>query len=446
MSSDVVIRVKNLHKSFPIYARPIDRLKQFILPPLKSLIGLKPTSYFKIFNALTDVSFDIKRGQTVGVIGRNGAGKSTLLQIICGTLSPTSGSIQVNGRVAALLELGSGFNSEYTGRENIYLNARILGLSEEEIAQQFNKIVDFADIGDFLDQPVRTYSSGMYVRLAFAVSVHVNASVLIVDEALAVGDFVFQSRCFERLRELKNQGVTILFVSHDVSQIQKLCDAAAFLKDGQLVLFDATKVVCDEYLAAGWSGSESQENHRHLPLSVELSNQDTESQPDNFFNKIAHQRHGARKEAEILEVLFNEKQLDGQRIEYQDTLKILVKYRVKEWLADLCISVYVNDSSGQLILGASTAIEGMSLLKCIEGEIWTLSFNLENRLKPGKYSWQIFLVDTSSQTAYIDYIKLLYPFEIHSKRGVYWALVAPRTELVLTKICEDLNDSNSIKS
>ena len=187
-SNDISIRVQNISKCFQIYDTPRDRLKQFVAPRLQSLMGQVPKQYFREFWALKDVSFEIKRGETIGIVGHNGSGKSTLLQIICGTLSPTGGAIEANGRIAALLELGSGFNPEFTGRENVYLNAALLGLTNEEVDERFDAIAAFADIGDFIERPVKTYSSGMFVRLAFAVQAQVDPDIFIVDEALVVGD------------------------------------------------------------------------------------------------------------------------------------------------------------------------------------------------------------------------------------------------------------------
>ena len=187
-SEDLAISVKNLSKCYQIYAQPRDRLKQFVLPQLQRFTGQAPKSYFSEFWALRDVSFDIKKGEVVGIIGRNGSGKSTLLQIICGTLHPTSGDIQTHGRIAALLELGSGFNPEFTGRENVYMNAAVLGLTSQEVDARFDAIAAFAEIGAFMEQPVKVYSSGMMVRLAFAVAINVEPEILIVDEALSVGD------------------------------------------------------------------------------------------------------------------------------------------------------------------------------------------------------------------------------------------------------------------
>ena len=203
MSSDnPAIRVQDLSKCYEIYVRPQDRLKQSIHPRLQRLVGRNPKSYYREFWALKDVSFEVNKGEAVGIIGRNGAGKSTLLQLVCGTLNPTSGSVEVEGTVAALLELGSGFNPEFTGRENVYLNASMLGLSQAAIDNKFDEIAAFADIGDFLEQPTKTYSSGMLMRLAFAVNTCVDPEILIVDEALGVGDAPFQSKCFKRLRQV----------------------------------------------------------------------------------------------------------------------------------------------------------------------------------------------------------------------------------------------------
>lgn len=245
--SDVAIRVTNLSKRYEIYANPRERLNQFILPRLQRLTGQSPKQYFSEFWALKDVSFEIKKGETVGIIGRNGSGKSTLLQLICGTLTPTSGSIQTNGRIAALLELGSGFNPEFTGRENVYLNAAVLGLSKAEIDERFEDIAAFADIGQFIEQPVKTYSSGMYVRLAFAVNAHVDAEILVIDEALAVGDAVFTQKCMRFLRKFKEEG-TLIFVSHDTSSVINLCDRAIWLHHGQLRQTGSSKEIAEAYL------------------------------------------------------------------------------------------------------------------------------------------------------------------------------------------------------
>lgn len=247
MSSEIAIKVENLSKCYQIYSQPHDRLKQSIYPRLQRIIGQQPKQYFREFWALKDISFEIKKGETVGIIGRNGSGKSTLLQMICGTLNPTSGSIQTIGRIAALLELGSGFNPEFTGRENVYMNAAVLGLSREETAVRFDDIIAFADIGDFIDQPVKTYSSGMLVRLAFAVIAHVNADILVIDEALAVGDAVFTQKCMRFLRHFMKDG-TVLFVSHDVGSVTNLCQKAIWLDHGTIRQKDIATEVTKSYV------------------------------------------------------------------------------------------------------------------------------------------------------------------------------------------------------
>lgn len=227
--NSIAIKVDGLSKCYHIYDQPRDRLKEMILPRLQKALGMQPRQYYREFWALRDVSFEVEKGETVGIIGRNGSGKSTLLQMICGTLSPTTGSIATHGRIAALLELGSGFNPEFTGRENVYMNASVLGLNKDEIEARFDDIVAFADIGRFIDQPVKTYSSGMYVRLAFAVIAHVDADILIIDEALAVGDAFFQQKCMRFLRSFQDKQGTVLFVSHDMGSVLSLCDRAVLL-------------------------------------------------------------------------------------------------------------------------------------------------------------------------------------------------------------------------
>ena len=226
MVEEIVISLKNISKCFKRYGRPVDRLKEVLLPG---------KSRADEFWALRDINIEIPRGQTIGIVGRNGSGKSTLLQIIAGTLTPSSGEVQVNGRVSALLELGSGFNPEFTGRQNVFFNGRLLGLSQKEIDDKFDEIVGFADIGDFIDEPVKTYSSGMFVRLAFAVAINVNPEILIVDEALSVGDGVFVHRCMAKIKDFQDTNGTILFVSHDLGSVNRLCSSCFWINSGQIV-------------------------------------------------------------------------------------------------------------------------------------------------------------------------------------------------------------------
>ena len=241
------IRVENLGKCYQVYANPKDRLRQAIMPRLRAFGGFEARQYYREFWALRGVSLEVAEGETVGIIGRNGSGKSTLLQMICGTLDPTEGTVETQGRVAALLELGAGFNPEFTGRENVFMNASVLGLEDEEIADRFDDIAAFADIGEFIDQPVKHYSSGMYARLAFAVAISVDPRILIVDEALSVGDEPFQRKCFARIEQIKRDGGSILLVSHTASTVVSLCDRAILLHAGERLFTGPPKVAVSWY-------------------------------------------------------------------------------------------------------------------------------------------------------------------------------------------------------
>ena len=233
------ITVKDVTKVYRLYDKPIDRLKESLSPTHKS--------YHKDFYALNGLSFNVEKGQTVGIIGTNGSGKSTILKIITGVLTPTAGEVKVDGRISALLELGAGFNMEYSGLENVYLNGTMIGFSKEEIDARLNDILEFADIGDFIHQPVKTYSSGMFVRLAFAVAINIDPEILVVDEALSVGDVFFQAKCYHKFEEFKKQGKTILFVSHDLGSVSKYCDRVILLNKGVKMDEGSPKQMVDLY-------------------------------------------------------------------------------------------------------------------------------------------------------------------------------------------------------
>lgn len=281
MLSEIAIEIKGLGKCYRIYDQPHHRLLQMLNP--------RGHRYYREFWALKDISFQIKKGETVGIIGKNGSGKSTLLQLICGTLNSTVGTIKCNGRVAALLELGSGFNPDFTGRENVYLNASILGLGKSEIDLAFDAIVRFADIGNFLDQPVKVYSSGMLVRLAFAVAVHSNPDILVVDEALAVGDELFQRKCFSRIEAIKKNGGTILFVSHAAASIVELCDRAILLDEGELLALGGPQEVVGAYHKFLYSSRQAQIDYRQKIINGVFG----------FDSEIAHnQKNSTSKESD----------------------------------------------------------------------------------------------------------------------------------------------------
>jgi lipopolysaccharide transport system ATP-binding protein len=362
MSSDnLAISVKNLSKRYEIFDRPGDRLKQFIIPRVRKIFGLANHDYFKDFWALSDISFDIKRGETIGIIGKNGSGKSTLLQIICGTLNPTRGDIKVKGRVAALLELGSGFNSEFTGRENIYMNAAILGLSNQEIKKRYHDIVNFADIGDFIDQPVKNYSSGMVVRLAFAVIAHVDADILVIDEALSVGDVIFTQKCMAFIKKFQKNG-SLLFVSHDTGAILNLCQRAIFIDKGQIVFKGKAEEVVQRYgqfvmqeiIGDDFKLNSIDKLHSNK-VAIENNLPIDESTKISFYPQIHKSSGYETGYAKLLSVeLFNS---SGEKINFflgGESLTIILFGEVYKDLESPILGWFVKDKLGQILFGENT--------------------------------------------------------------------------------------------
>lgn len=281
--NDIVISVRNLTKSYKIYDKPIDRLKE-VVSPFKKV-------YSKEFNALNDVSFDVNRGDILGILGKNGSGKSTLLKIITGVLNPTSGEIIKRGKISSILELGAGFNMEYTGIQNIFLNGTILGYTDAEIKEKVDDIVNFADIGDFIHQPVKTYSSGMFARLAFSVAINVDPDILIVDEALAVGDLDFQLKCMDKFNELRDKGKTILYVSHDINSIKRYCSTCIWLRDGRLECVGGTDTVTDKYLDF-LKRKEIEENTNGYVVSSDIGEINSIEILDSKYKKVESMKYG----------------------------------------------------------------------------------------------------------------------------------------------------------
>jgi lipopolysaccharide transport system ATP-binding protein len=389
MSSDPAIRVRNLSKCYEIYAQPQDRLKQSIHPRLQRLIGRPPKTYYREFWALRDVSFEVNKGEAVGIIGRNGAGKSTLLQMISGTLTPTSGSVEVHGTVAALLELGSGFNPEFTGRENVYMNASMLGLVQTEIDEKFDEIADFADIGDFLEQPIKTYSSGMLMRLAFAVNTCINPEILIVDEALSVGDAPFQSKCFKRLRQLIDDGTSILFVSHDISTVHSICSRALWLKNGHAELWGDAKDVAKQYERFCWQeqgvvleNSALVESRIPEPLNSKVNVSSVPPAvlsmlfaPNLTFEKNRDRSRGGTGDVIIKNFLMlNEEGYAVSSCEYNEELTLCYLLEVRRPVdSDFIIGVWFRDLKGNSVYSANDLTK-IHNLAAVEGEsfvVWT---------------------------------------------------------------------------
>lgn len=401
MGEEIAISLRNVSKCYKQYHRPVDRLKEILLPDQKTS---------EEFWALRDINFDISKGQTVGIIGRNGCGKSTLLQIIAGTLTPTTGEVSVKGRVSALLELGSGFNPEFTGRQNVFFNGRLLGLSQQEIENKFDEIAAFADIGNFIEQPVKTYSSGMFVRLAFAVAVNVDPEILIVDEALAVGDVVFQHRCMRKMRRLMDSGVTTLFVSHDSGAIKTLCNSAVMIHDGQIyttglpndVIIRYLKLVTDLELGLSQVELESQLEEQtvqeqtvdddiaeNIAAKSATSNKSSAKQSSGKQSFTKLKRRGSGK-AQIEEIkLLNSLGEDAgvsPVFGFNEEITLVVNLKVYESLQSCILGFYVCDKNGNEVIGSNTFEENVRIENLNPGETLEVLFTFNLPLRANSYS------------------------------------------------------------
>lgn len=384
--TEFAISLKNVSKCFNRYARPTDRLKEVLLPG---------KNYANPFWALSQISLNVARGETLGILGRNGSGKSTLLQIIAGTLAPTGGEVCVHGRVSALLELGSGFNPEFTGRQNVFFNGRILGLSQQEIQEKLDAIIEFADIGDFLDQPVKTYSSGMFVRLAFAVAINVEPQILIVDEALAVGDIFFQQKCFKYLSDLKAKGVSIILVSHDTQAIVNLCDRALILQNGALIYEGKPSDAAAKYTELYYSQFLDEVSETTEPLRAELlasSAVSTHSAALHTLEKFvtdfpANSRFGSAVGL-IAGVAISNAKGQPQTI-FQVGEEVCLSIKVNPHSPSICplnIGFQFKDRLGQILIGTNTCFMAKRFDSWIFGKSFICRFKFRLTIAPEQYT------------------------------------------------------------
>lgn len=379
MSSEVVVKVDSLVKSYQVYDKPRDRLLQMFFRGRRK--------FFRDFRALDGVSLEVRKGETLGIIGRNGSGKSTLLQVICGTLNPTSGSVVVRGRIAALLELGSGFNPEFTGRENVYLNAALLGLSRAEIECRFNDIVLFSGIGDFIDQPVKTYSTGMVVRLAFSVANAVNPDILIIDEALAVGDAVFQAKCFRRFQELKSSGTTVILVTHDVGSVVQLCDRALVLHNGKAVAAGSPKEMADEYRRRC---AEDASNGRDLGVSRGLVDGTRVSEggtPEGYWLRPPAdcQQYGDMKAVVAGFCILNSQGVPQMQHASDSEMQLRIQVHFMEPCKSPIVAFGLRDSAGMEICGTNSWYENSDIGFADQGAVVEVHFTMTPRMQSGAY-------------------------------------------------------------
>jgi lipopolysaccharide transport system ATP-binding protein len=389
MGKEIVISLKNISKCYKRYARPVDRLKETLLPS---------KSHAQEFWALRDINLEITKGEKLGIIGQNGSGKSTLLQIIARTLTATTGDVWLHGRVSALLELGSGFNPEFTGRQNVFFNGQILGLSREEIEAKYNEIVEFADIGDFIDQPVKTYSSGMFVRLAFAVAVSVDPDILIVDEALAVGDIYFQQKCFERIRNLTRMGTTLLFVSHDSSVVHKICNRALFMEAGNLVLDAKPRQVIDLYEAKLLQKKDIRSEAVEIQMFPD-SNYVTSKENKEFLDITSES---------VQEVVINAPEVSIEFVRFLDETDQEIKVVISEQLLQISVGVLfsqyfedphigfkIRERTGEVIFETNTLCMGKKIGRVESGTLLEICFKFKVPLMEGEYTITFGVADSA---------------------------------------------------
>jgi lipopolysaccharide transport system ATP-binding protein len=383
-----LLSVRGVSKRYEIYERPLDRLKQFVVPRLEMLLPgpRRIRSYYKEFWALRDVSLELGRGEALGILGRNGAGKSTLLQIVAGTLEATSGTVSVEGKVAALLELGSGFSPEFTGRENLALNATLLGLSSAEIARKHHEIEAFADIGDFIEQPVKTYSTGMVLRLAFAVQTAIEPELLIVDEALAVGDARFQKKCFARLEQLRARGTTILLVTHDTSTIVQFCTRAIILEQGRIFAAGEPKKLAREYHKLLFGGVEETPALEAVAAAVPSSmvSAETERQQD---QRPTHEVRYGSGEAQITEVGLRDASGDSARvIETHSTCEAYFRAIFRSLPSTaVAYGFIISTAKGLEVYGTKSGLYSKVIRVLTTESLFECRLRFVVRLVPGRY-------------------------------------------------------------
>lgn len=383
--SDSIIQFTRVAKSYPIYNTPSARLKE--------LLTLNQRTYHEDFWALRDISFSIARGETFCIVGENGSGKSTLLQIVAGILHPSSGEVQVRGRVAALLELGSGFNPEFTGRDNVYLNAAILGLSQREIDSKFQRIADFAEIGEFMDHPVKTYSSGMAIRLAFSVAIHVDPDVLLVDEALSVGDIYFRQRCLRKVHEMRENGVTILFVSHAVGEVKAIGDRVLWLENGSIRMLGEPEAVITQYLAAMIEKDSAYLTARHAEIGEVQHAQVLAPEIVEVLPNVDH-RFGDERAKVLGIAVLDTSGKPLSLLEPDSSIVVRISVQAQQDILLPIVGFMMRNHMGLDFAGSNTAREEADLPPMAAGDVYTVDFHLQlPQLYPSVFTFSPAIAD-----------------------------------------------------
>jgi len=385
-----MVLVQNVSKLYRQYARPADRIRE--------LIPFQSRAFYHEFWALRDASFQMEKGETLGIVGPNGCGKSTLLQIVCGILQPTVGRVVTRGRIAALLELGAGFNPEFTGRENVFLNGEIMGLSRGAIERALPSIAAFADIGEFLDRPVKEYSSGMYVRLAFATAIHVEPDILVVDEALAVGDAVFANRCVRKFQELRERKITVLFVSHDLALVKQLSDRALLLVEGRVRALGEPSDVINQY------------------VGMVLERQRADRDPADTTGLRAGFRHGDRS-SEIIDVkLVDATGTPVQAVTSGESVRVRVRSIFHSAKAEVMVGILIRNRIGMEVYGTNTRVEGIELGLFDAGDELELEFQFECWLTPQAYTLTVAVQNTDGSSH--DWLDDVLAFDVVDARAM----------------------------
>lgn len=419
--NNVIIKAENVSKIYKLYSSPKDRLKEALHPLRKQ--------YHQEFEALKDVSFIIKKGESVGILGTNGAGKSTLLKILTGVLKPTSGKVSIHGRIAALLELGSGFNPELTGMENIYFQAAIMGISEEDIESKLDEIMSFADIGEFIYQPVKTYSSGMFARLAFSIAINVSPDILIVDEALSVGDAFFQAKCFLKIKELKQKNdLTFIFVSHSTAAVRSLCSKALLLSQGRMISFASSSEVAELYF---------NRNVKSTQGTIDVNSCDVIGEED-FNRKVSFGRiqNGLAyfKKVEILD----NKNSPISLIEFGQSINVKMTIECKGNIDLLAFGLHIRNQDGVDVLFTASGMGYGFLEKVREGEIVEITNNFTLEIHHGKYTLAVVLsrpLDLQNGVVdYCDFIPIALSFEMLKREPApIYGLVAVQNTVTINR-------------
>ncbi|KKQ71353.1 MAG: ABC transporter ATP-binding protein, lipopolysaccharide transport system ATP-binding protein [Candidatus Peregrinibacteria bacterium GW2011_GWC2_39_14] len=416
--SDIAVKTENLSKSYKLYKNPIDRLKESLNPFRKK--------YHHDFFALKNISFEIKKGETIGIIGRNGSGKSTLLKIITKVLTPTEGNVITKGKISALLELGAGFNPELNGMENIYFNGAIMGYTKKEIDKKLDNITSFADIGEFIEQPVKTYSSGMFVRLAFAVATNVDPEILIIDEALSVGDMFFQAKCMAKMKKMIDKGITLIFVSHDTGAIKSICQRSILLDEGSIVDFDKSDKIVEKYFVM-----KVQNNQKTIQPQTKAAlkslNKETKhkifSNSDQFTKRASYQRiqNGMANFVNIQ--LLDENENVIQHVEYEQNVILRMALQINNDMEKLAYGYHIRDKNGIDVVYSDSIIEDKNILNLKKGSKYIIDWRFKSSLIHGIYNVACVLsvpIDiASSKVDFVDFIPIATQFEAEPRKKSY---------------------------